>query len=166
MARQNRVTPCGEIVSVPERGTVMGNRGVLHDPAGRILRPWQLQRWFLCRLEFRGRQRVVMAPGRDTELFFLDEATGLATGHRPCFECRRDSLVSFVDAWEKADPRAGRPTAPMLDRQLHSERVGPGKSKQTFTASVEELPDGVFVSSDDGSRCQHLLWKRKLLASL
>ena len=99
MARQNRVTPFGEIVAVSDRGTVMGNRGVLHDAAGRIRRPWQVKRWLLCRLEFRGRRRVVMAPDRYTELFFLDEATGLAAGHRPCFECRRRSFDSYVDAW-------------------------------------------------------------------
>lgn len=163
MARQNRVTPFGEIVAVSERGTVMGNRGVLHDSDSRIIRPWQLQRWILCRLEFGGRQRVVVAPGRYTELFFLDEATGLAAGHRPCFECRRDSFVSFVDAWEKAEPEAGRPTASILDRRLHTERIGPGKSKQTFRMTLGDLPDGVFVSLDDESGSSHLIWNRKLL---
>src|SRR4051812_39005821 len=104
MARQNRVTPFGEIVAVTDRGTLMGNRGVLHDASGRIRRPWQVKRWILCHLEFRGRRRVVMAPGRYTELFFVDEATGLAAGHRPCFECRRSSFHSFADAWTSGKP--------------------------------------------------------------
>ena len=84
MPKQNRVTPTGTIIATPARGTCMGNRGRLHDDQGRIRRPWQVRRWLLCVLEFRGRKRVVMAPNRYTELFFLDEATGLAAGHRPC----------------------------------------------------------------------------------
>jgi hypothetical protein len=88
MPRQNRVTPFGEIVATPERGTFLGNRGVLHDQAGNIRRAWQVERWLLCLLEFRGRKRAIMTPGHYTELFFLDEATGLAAGHRPCAECR------------------------------------------------------------------------------
>ena len=78
MARQNRVTPSGDIIATPDRGTFMGNRGVLHDAEGRIRRAWQLKRWIVCVLEFRGRYRRVMTPCRYTELFFLDEATALA----------------------------------------------------------------------------------------
>ena len=84
MARQNRVTPFGAIIATPERGTLMGNRGVLHDRDERIRRDWRLTRWILCVLEFKGIKRTVMAPDRYTELFFLDEGTGLAAGHRPC----------------------------------------------------------------------------------
>ena len=99
MPRQNRITPFGEIVSVPDRGTMMGNRGILHDVDGRIRRRWQVKRWLLCVLEFKGRHRMVMTPNRYTELFFLDEATGLAAGHRPCAECRRSRLLAFRNAW-------------------------------------------------------------------
>src|SRR5262245_2769345 len=99
MPRQNRVTPFGEIIATPERGTFMGNRGVLDDETGKIRRTWQVRRWLLCVLEFRGRHRTVMTPGHYTELFFLDEATGLAAGHRPCFECRRDRFRAFQEAW-------------------------------------------------------------------
>jgi hypothetical protein len=81
------VTPPGEIVAVPDRGPFMGNRGCLHDEVGTIRRPWQLRRWIMCPLEFKGRKRQVMTPGHYTELFFLDEATALATG-RPRAECR------------------------------------------------------------------------------
>ena len=153
MPRQNRVTPFGEIVAVPQRGTVMGNRGRLHDEAGRIRRPWQVKRWLLCRLEFHGRHRVVMAPNRYTELFFLDEATGLASGHRPCSECRRKSFEGFAQSWGAGDhaaPGAARPKAAAIDDRLHEERVSPGNSQRTFAANLDGLPDGVFVTRGDG----------------
>lgn len=148
MPRRNRVTPFGEIVATPERGTMMGSRGILHDAEGRIRRPWQVRRWLICVLEFRGRHRTVMAPNRYTELFFLDEATGLAAGHRPCFECRRGRFLAFRDAWAAAGLRnqgAVPITATAIDDRLHTERIGPDRSKQTFRADIDELPDGVFV---------------------
>ena len=152
MPRRNRVTPLGEIVADPERGTYFGNRGVLHDEGGRIRRPWQVRRWLICLLEFKGRHRAVMTPNRYTELFFLDEATGLAAGHRPCAECRRARFRAFRDAWAAgnhgtigADPIR----AATIDDRLHSERVGPDRSKRTFRAKLDELPDGVFVMLDD-----------------
>jgi hypothetical protein len=151
MPRQNRVTPFGEIVAVPERGTCMGNRGRLHDDQGRIRRPWQVTRWLLCRLEFNGRRRAVMAPDRYTELFFLDEATGLAAGHRPCFECRRGSFHAYSDAWAIGNPDVlgnGRPNAGSIDEQLHAERVSPDRSKCTYRANIDDLPDGVFVTRE------------------
>src|SRR5262245_66499612 len=107
MPRRNRVTPLGDLVAVPQRGTLLGNRGVLHDDGGRIRRAWQLKRWIVCVLEFRGRKRRVMTPGRYTELFFLDEATALAAGHRPCAECRHSRFLAFCTAWGQAR-RAGR----------------------------------------------------------
>jgi hypothetical protein len=164
MARQNRVTPFGEIVAVPERGTVMGNRGALHDEDGRIRRPWQVKRWLLCRLEFNGRHRVVMAPNRYTELFFLDEATGLAAGHRPCFECRRKSFESYADAWARGNLQAGRPTATAIDGRLQAERVGPNRSKRTSRAAIADLPDGVFVTLGEDGDVARLLWRGRLLA--
>jgi hypothetical protein len=101
MPLQNRVTPFGEIVAHPARGMVMGNRGILHD-SGRRLHPtrrWTHKTWICCLCEFKGRHRAVMTPGRYTELFFLDEATALAAGHRPCFECRRADANQFAAAW-------------------------------------------------------------------
>jgi hypothetical protein len=149
MARQNRVTPFGEIVAVPERGTFMGNRGVLHDGDGRIKRVWQLKRWIVCVLEFRDRKRRVMTPGRYTELFFLDEATALAAGHRPCAECRHARFLDFCNAWGQAHPdggRSARPTAQEIDDRLHAERLAPDRSKRTFEAALDGLPDGVCVA--------------------
>jgi hypothetical protein len=167
MPRQNRVTPSGEIVAVPERGTMPGNRGRLHDEAGRIRRPWQVKRWLACRLEFRGRHREVMAPDRYTELFFLDEATALAAGHRPCFECRRKPYNAFVDAWAVGngiDITNRRPTAASMDERLHQERVGPGRSKRTFVAKIDDLPDGVFVTLDEAVDRAYLIRDGHLLA--
>lgn len=149
MPRQNRMTPYGEIVTLPERGTMMGNRGILHDIEGRIRRRWQVKRWLLCVLDFKGRHRMVMAPNRYTELFFLDEATGLAAGHRPCAECRRNRFLAFRSAWAAGERRfIGYESirAEMMDDQLHAERIGPDRSKRVFRAKIDELPDGVFVN--------------------
>ncbi len=166
MPRQNRVTPFGGIVAVPERGTFLGNRGVLHDADGRVRRPWQVRRWLVCVLEFRGRHRTVMTPGSYTELFFLDEATALAAGHRPCAECRRESFNAFGHAWRKANPAddgsPGPPVAEMDDR-LHADRVGPDRTKRRFPALVDELPDGVFVTRPDEEDRAYLLWESHLL---
>ena len=167
MPRQNRVTPFGTIIATPERGTFMGNRGRLHDPDGRIRRDWQVRRWLLCVLEFRGRKRVVMAPDRYTELFFLDEATGLAAGHRPCAECRHARFVEFRNAWVAGNPDLAEPgaaTADMLDAHLHTERLGPNRSKRTFRANLDELPDGVFVITPGANEGAWLLWQGKLHA--
>ena len=97
MARQNRVTPMGELIATPHRGRVYGNRGCLHDSEGRIRRAYNGKRWIACRLQFRGwHRRPLMQPGRFTELFFLDEATAFAAGHRPCALCRREDYVRLA----------------------------------------------------------------------
>jgi hypothetical protein len=156
MPRQNRITPFGEIIAVPERGTFFGNRGVLHDDEGNIRRTWQVKRWLLCVLEFKGRKRQIMKPGHYTELFFLDEATGLAAGHRPCAECRHERYRAFQNAWF-----AGFLTATALDEQLHAERLNADGSKRCFDANLDDLPDGVFVILRGRA---WLLWKDRLLA--
>ncbi len=146
MPRRNRVTPFGEIVAAPERGTMMGNRGILHDSTGVILRPWQVKRWLICVLEFKGRHRTVMAPNRYTELFFLDEATALSAGHRPCFECRRGRFLAFRDAWTAGNhpsAESGSIRAAVMDERLHADRIGPGRTRRTFRANIDDLPDGV-----------------------
>jgi hypothetical protein len=167
MPRQNRVNPFGEILSAQERGLFMGNRGVLHDDKGRIRRSWQVKRWLLCVLEFRERWRSVMTPGHYTELFFLDEVTGLAAGHRPCFECRRTRFLDFRDAWRAGNPpKRGEKTltAAVMDNRLHAERLQPDGTKRFFEANLDELPDGVLVTSDRLHGCAWLLWKKGLLA--
>ena len=145
MPRQNRVTPFGEIVATPERGTLMGNRGLLHDGDGRIIRLWRERRWIICLLRFKGRKRQVMSPGLYTELFFLDEATALAAGHRPCAECRRERFNEFRDAWLRGNGGAVTVTASDIDRRLHEERLGPGGTKRTFPEASDGRPGGVFV---------------------
>jgi hypothetical protein len=164
MPRQNRVTPSGEIIAAAERGTFFGNRGVLHDEHGHIRRAWQLKRWIVCVLQFRGRHRQVMTPGRYTELFFLDEATALAAGHRPCAECRHARYVDYCDAWKSGLGSSRRPSAGGMDDRLHAERLTAGRSKRTFRAKLNELPDGVFVRNDDWGDDAYLLWRGRLLA--
>ena len=142
MPLQNRVTPFGDIVAAPERGTMMGNRGILHDERQMLGgRRWTHKAWICCVTEFRGRKRQVMAPGRYTELFFLDEAVALAAGHRPCFECRREAAKAYAACWG-GSPRAGE-----LDRVLHAERLD-GRRRRIHIREFADLPDGAFVSRD------------------
>src|SRR5579859_4286125 len=147
MPLQNRVTPFGEIVAVPGRGSLMGNRGILHDARRNIVRDSQVRRWIACRLEFRGRHRQIMTPGSWTELFFLDEAAAFAAGHRPCAECRHADFVSFRDTWRRMS--AGpRPTADTMDAALHRERRVRPWVKRTYTAALDTLPAGSYISLD------------------
>ena len=137
MPLQNRVTPLGELVATPMRGLVYGNRGCLHDEHGEIRRPWQVKRWIACRLEFKGRTRRLLQPGRYTELFFLDEATAFAAGHRPCAECRRADYVRFLEL-------AGAGGADEVDARLHAERLD-GHERRLHPVRYPDLPDGAFV---------------------
>lgn len=146
MPLQNRVTPWGEIVAVEARGLLMGNRGRLHDGARRIVRHAQVRRWIACVLEFRGRHRVVMTPNRYTELFFLDEATALAAGHRPCAECRRADYERFQAAW--AAVIGPDTSADGMDVRLDADRLIAPRGKKTYTADAPSLPDGAFVEID------------------
>jgi hypothetical protein len=145
MPRQNRVTPLSELIADPARGLVYGNRGCLHDERGRIRRRYNGKRWIACPLEFRDWHRgPLMQPGRFTELFFLDEATAFAAGHRPCALCRRADYVRFVEIWRELHP--GRVGADAIDAQLHAERVAPATRGQLqHKAALDELPDGAFV---------------------
>jgi hypothetical protein len=119
----------------------------------------------VCVLSFRGRKRTVMLPGRYTELFFLDEATALSAGHRPCAECRRERFNAFRAAWQMGLGLSSPPTADEMDRQLHAERLGPHRVKQTFVAELKELPSGVFIQHDaGGGEKPYLVWDDDLLA--
>jgi hypothetical protein len=139
MPLQNRVSPLGELVAEPARGLVYGNRGCLHDASGRIRRHHAGKRWIACRLEFRGWRRApLLQPGRFTELFFLDEATALAAGHRPCALCRRHD-------YEQLAALAGA-GADAIDERLHAERFDAGLAEQRrHDAEFRSLPDGAFV---------------------
>ena len=148
MTLRNRVTPLSELIADPARGLVYGNRGCLHDADGQIRRRYNGKRWIACRLAFRGwLRRPLLQPGRFTELFFLDDATALAAGHRPCALCRRDDYVRFGAAWRAVHPAARG--ADEIDEQLHAERVAPGTRSQLHRgARLGELPDGAFVLID------------------
>ncbi|MGZ8693950.1 MAG: hypothetical protein ACXWYS_00770 [Gaiellaceae bacterium] len=138
MPLQNRVTPLSELIAHPARGLVYGNRGCLHDAEGRIRRRWATRRWIACRLEFKGWHRSpLLQPGRFTELFFLDEATAFAAGHRPCALCRRDDYNRFLSI-------CGAPGADAIDDRLHDERVANGE-RRLHRSRLAELPDGAFV---------------------
>jgi hypothetical protein len=166
MPRQNRVTPYGTIIATPERGTLMGNRGLLHDEHGQIRREWRLKRWIHCVLEFKGRHRQVMAPGRYTELFFLDEATALAAGHRPCAECLRGRYNQFHAAWAAGNRHclpSERLSAEFIDERLHRDRIADDGSKRLVTAPLHSLPDGVFVATIERPHHAFLIQGRSLL---
>jgi hypothetical protein len=147
MPLQNRVTPFGDIVATPYRGLFTGNRGIIHDPATKTLtRRWTSKAWITCVCEFRGRRRTVMGGRSWTELFFLDEATAFAAGHRPCFFCRRDDALRFRAAWEAGNGVAGI-LAPEMDAVLHRERLSDGKKRpHALPAPIERLPDGAMVA--------------------
>jgi hypothetical protein len=162
MPLQNRVTPLGDLIAVPERGLMFGNRGNLHNGERQIVRYNQGRRWLVCRLEFRGRHRTVMTPGAYTELFFLDEATALAAGHRPCAECRNVDYQNFRHRWVTTHPQfSGKlPSADELDAELHRDRLRSPGVRRTYQEEVGRLADGVFVLHDQEP---WLLWRSQLL---
>ncbi len=147
MPRQNRVTPHGELIAVPDRGMFWGNRGALLDRAGQVARYSRGQAWVTCVLSFKGRRRPQWTPGRLTELYFLDEATGLAAGHRPCGECRFRDYQAFKQAWARGVPPGGGglPGVKEIDARLHADRLaGPGV-RRTHQAPLAGLPSGTMV---------------------
>ena len=146
--RQNRVLPTGEIITVRARGLLMGNRGSLHDADGRLGRArWRHPHWIICLTAFKGRRRLLAAPGQYSELFFLDEAVALAAGHRPCAECRRPAYNAFLLAWEKSG-LPGR-NAAEIDQALHAARVGRDGRQITHCADIAQIPDGTFLAGPD-----------------
>jgi hypothetical protein len=162
---QNRVDPFGEIHAVEWRGMFTGNRGVIHDPDTKTLlrRRWSTKAWIICTCEYKGKRRQVMgrnAPSGNagwTELFFLDEVTALAAGHRPCFECRREQAKEFVrrygEAFGVADPKIGE-----IDERLHAERQASGGGPASIDlseADMEALPDGAMIFQDERCFAKH-----------
>src|SRR3979490_1465744 len=144
---QNRVTPTGDIIATPHRGMFTGNRGIIHYPATKTLlsKRWASQAWITCLCEFRGWRRKVMGGRSWTELFFLDEATAFAAGHRPCFFCRRDDANRFRAAWAEGNAVAS-PRAREMDVVLHRERLDRGRKRlHPLTVPLSELPDGAMV---------------------
>jgi len=140
----------------------MGNRGgALHNQNRQIVRQYASRRWITCLLEFKGRSRSVMSPGRYTELFFLDEAVSLAAGHRPCAECRRERYNVFKQAWKRSNVTSPNSLlANEMDAELHRNRIDPGGKKVRYEASLGSLPDGCFVQIGGSS---FLVWRDALL---
>jgi hypothetical protein len=144
---QNRVTPFGDIVAIPQRGMFTGNRGIIHDPATRTLlrKRWASRTWLICRCDYKDRRRDAMAGRGWTEFFFLDEAVALAAGHRPCFLCRREAAKAFRGAWAAAIGME-EPSAAAMDAVLHRERIsGEGRRVHAMPAPLRELPSGTVV---------------------
>jgi len=153
MPLQNRVTPTADIIATPHRGLFTGNRGIIHDPATKTLlrRRWSSPAWITCLCEFRGRWREVMGGRSWTELFFLDEATSFAAGHRPCFYCRRDDAKRFRAAWEAGNGLSGV-RAKEMDATLHRERLDRGRKRlHPLPMPLAKLPDGAMVQQDGES---------------
>lgn len=152
------MTPYSTIVATPERGLFLGNRGILHDETGEVLRSHTHRSWITCVLVYGTRRRQLMAPNRYTELFFLDEATALAAGHRPCAECRNADYRRFKGLW-RAVHDAPTANAADLDRRLHHDRLE-GRTQRTYRAPLADLPDGTVVDVDGGPA---LLWRGRPL---
>jgi hypothetical protein len=145
--RANRVAPDGSTHAVADRGLLWGNRGRLLNARGELARFSQGRNWLVCVLEFKGRRRTQWRPDRLTELYFLDEATAFAAGHRPCGECRYQDYQRFKAAWARAHRSSG-PAAGDIDRRLHADRLGPS-GPRTYVAPLASLPDGTIVEHDD-----------------
>ncbi len=164
---QNRVTPTGEIVATPHRGMFTGNRGILHNANKELTaRRWTSSRWITCLIDFQGRKMELMAPHQWTQLFFLDEATAFAAGHRPCAYCRRPDFNRFLAAWAAGSLRqeeVRQVRASTVDSVLHRERLTPARTKRTFTASPGDLPDGTVVTLPRDPGEAWLIWAGALL---
>jgi len=151
MPLQNRVDPWGNIIENTARGTLLGNRGILHNEKKQIVKTYQHQGWVTCSLKFKNRKRKLMTPGNYTELFFLDEATAFAAGHRPCCECRRERYLEFKDYWVRAN----------LKEQINGIKISvtnKGK-KNSYKANLKELPDGTIFSYNSSA---YLIFKTKI----
>ena len=162
---QNRVDPFGNLIKTKARGLLTGTRGVIHNHQQEIIRPFKLKAWLTCRLEFKGRKRKMMSPDKYTELFFLDEATAFAAGHRPCCECRRDDFNRFKMLWLKGNPEYGfneKTSIQKIDSIIHEERINRSRLKVTFEESIQNIPNSTFVCIDNNPYLvfngQFLLW--------
>lgn len=145
---QNRVTPTGEMIRTTARGTFMGNRGVIHNDNAEIKHIYKIKAWITCLLQFKGRRFEIMKPKRFTALFFLDEATSFAAGHRACNECRKEDFKKFKSLWIKGNPEYDfnmKTKIAEIDAIVHSERINSAGEKVTFEMDTSEIPDGSFV---------------------
>lgn len=163
---QNRVNPFGDLVAVHHRGALMGNRGILHDADSRIVRSWAHKSWVTCLLSYKEIKRPKpFSSGNYSELFFLDEVTAFAAGHRPCSYCQRKRSNEFKAAWLHANVPLEQQQGfkmPALDAQLHEERAKRGGAKVTYEAEVSSLPSGTMFEYENSAYLvnagQYLPW--------
>lgn len=158
MTFQNRIDPWGKLNASNARGHWLGNRGILHNEQQKIIRTHTHKAWVTCQLQFKNRKRQIFAPNSYSELFFLDEATAFAAGHRPCAECRRERFNELKQCWIKANkenPAIVQLPIAEIDWQLHTERIGKSGSKVSYLASAKDLPDGTFFAYNDQA---FLIW--------
>ncbi len=161
MPLQNRVSPNGEIKSVKSRGEFLGNRGIIHNEQKEIIAPFKIKGWVTCRLEFKGRKRELMAKGRYTELFFLDEATAFSAGHRPCAECRRTRYNEFKTKWLEANQNLLPDTSTSItniDKIIHQDRIDK-KQKVTYQDKMNLLPKGTMIQIDS---IEYIIWNKEV----
>ena len=165
--RQRRVTPFGEMIAVGDGGNVMGNRGGLQHTKGRSAGVQRPEAWIICRIESGNRHRPKVDPDQYTELFFWDEATALAAGHRPCYECSRARYLAFVDAWRRGNPALSgekKWNLAQLDNALAVERLTDGISVRHYVEKIDALPTGTFISwLEDKKRYPVLINDERLL---
>jgi hypothetical protein len=140
MPFQNRVNPYGELCVNTARGMFMGNRGLLHNEHQQIVRPFKEIRWIICKLQFKNWHRPIMKKGQYTELFFMDEATALAAGHRPCAECQRERYLQYKEKWQIGNNKIIHKIGE-IDAILHAERLS--KIKPAF--HIQDLPNGTLI---------------------
>lgn len=171
MPLQNRVLPTGEIVAIPERGSWMGNRGRIHIAGQRLgKRRWEGSKpWIICRLQWKGinrreRHGQLMSMNSYTELFFLDEVTALAAGHRPCAQCNKERYEAFGRAWAAGvlGQAAGAALAGEIDRALHAARIDEHGQQRRWEARLDEQPNGVILCLGDDPETLWLRWRGKL----
>jgi hypothetical protein len=165
MSLQNRVNPFSHLIATPERGGWTGNRGVIHNTEQKIVKNHAIKAWICCVLQYKNFQRKVMSPNRWTELFFLDEATAFAAGHRPCGFCRHPDFKRFKSLWLLANGEQYGLTngskMDAVDAFIHEERLDKNGLQKTFKAALSDLPDGTFIAFDDLN--QAYLWHQDQL---
>lgn len=160
MPLQNRVDPWGSLIATNARGTLLGNRGILHNDKKEIVSFSKRPAWVTCQLSFKGWKREIFSPGNYSELFFLDEATAFSAGHRPCGMCRRERFNEFKVVWQTANLASDQEQSiAEIDKQMHAERVIRGGKKVTYTAEFKSLPDGTFIEHQGQA---YLCWQGAL----
>jgi hypothetical protein len=164
----NRVDPWGKLHDAPERGAWMGNRGILHDDQKQVVKQWQHHHWKTCLLEYGESTRKgntardrLFTKNHYSELFFLDEATAFAAGHRPCAQCRYQRYREFIDVWlqENSNRVPLNPPIEKIDEELRKDRLNESGGKRTYPAEMGNLPPGTIIEMQEAA---FLKWRGRL----